>query len=48
MTDQFEQQKAETMSVPPLATSSHTGRKWGVGFLIFLGLILLVLANVAF
>jgi hypothetical protein len=27
---------------------SHTGRKWGVGVLIFLGLILLVLANVAF
>jgi hypothetical protein len=29
-------------------TGSHTGRKWGVGILIFLGLILLVLANVAF
>jgi len=27
---------------------SHTGRKWGVGFLVFLGLILLVLANLAF
>jgi len=48
MTDHFEQQKAEPMSVLPVATSSHTGRKWGVGFLIFLGLILLVLANVAF
>jgi hypothetical protein len=28
--------------------SSHTGRKWGVGILIFLGVILLTLANVAF
>jgi len=27
---------------------SHTGRKWGVGILVFLGLILLVLANVTF
>jgi hypothetical protein len=35
----------------PLATAekgSHTGRKWGVGILIFLGSILLVLANLAF
>jgi hypothetical protein len=26
----------------------HTGRKWGVGILVFLGVILLVFANVAF
>ena len=29
-------------------TEHHTGRKWGVGILIFLGVILLTLANVAF
>ncbi len=48
MTDQIEQQTPEPMPVQLVATSSHTGRKWGVGLLIFLGLILLVLANVAF
>ena len=48
MTDQIETQTAEPMSVQPVASSSHTGRKWAVGLLIFLGLILLVLANVAF
>jgi hypothetical protein len=41
MTDQDEQQTF-------VKKGSHTGRKWGVGILIFLGLILLVLANVAF
>ena len=41
MTDQNEQQTF-------VKNGSHTGRKWGVGILIFLGLILLVLANVAF
>jgi hypothetical protein len=41
MTDQNEQQTF-------VKKGSHTGRKWGVGVLIFLGLILLVLANVAF
>jgi FtsH-binding integral membrane protein len=41
MTDQNEQQTF-------IKKGSHTGRKWGVGILIFLGLILLVLANVAF
>lgn len=29
-------------------TNHHTGRKWGVGILIFFGVILLTLANVAF
>jgi hypothetical protein len=41
MTDQNEQQTY-------IKKGSHTGRKWGVGFLVFLGLILLVLANLAF
>jgi FtsH-binding integral membrane protein len=41
MTDQNEQQTF-------VKKGSHTGRKWGVGILLFLGLILLVLANVAF
>ena len=41
MTDQDEQQTF-------IKKDSHTGRKWGVGILIFLGLILLVLANVTF
>jgi FtsH-binding integral membrane protein len=41
MTNQNEQQTF-------IKKGSHTGRKWGVGVLIFLGLILLVLANVAF
>jgi hypothetical protein len=41
MTDQNEPQTF-------IKKGSHTGRKWGVGVLIFLGLILLVLANVAF
>jgi FtsH-binding integral membrane protein len=41
MTDQDEQQTF-------VKKGSHTGRKWGVGILVFLGLILLVLANVAF
>jgi FtsH-binding integral membrane protein len=41
MTDQNEQQTF-------VKKGSHTGRKWGVGILVFLGLILLVLANLAF
>ena len=41
MTDQNEQQTF-------VKNDSHTGRKWGVGILIFLGLILLMLANVTF
>jgi FtsH-binding integral membrane protein len=41
MTDQDEQQTF-------VKKGSHTGRKWGVGILVFLGLILLVLANLAF
>jgi hypothetical protein len=41
MTDQNEPQTF-------IQKGSNTGRKWGVGILIFLGSILLVLANVAF
>lgn len=48
MTDQIEQQTTTTAAAQPVATGSHTGRKWAVGLLIFLGMILLVLANVAF
>jgi hypothetical protein len=46
MTDQSEQ--PTTGRVATVDTGSHTGRKWGVGLLISLGLILLVLANVTF
>lgn len=48
MTDQKNQQTDSAVLAQPAATSRHTGRKWAVGILIFLGAILLILANVAF
>ena len=41
-------QEVQTPPDAALDTSSHTGRKWGVGILILLGVFLLTLANVAF
>ena len=46
MTNQSEQ--PTTGRVGTVDTGSHTGRKWAIGLLIFLGLILLILANVTF
>ena len=48
MTDQNDQQTSVTVAAQSADTSRHTGRKWAVGILIFLGLILLTLANLAF
>jgi hypothetical protein len=48
MTEQNNQQATTSVVAQPAATSRHTGRKWAVGILIFLGAILLILANVAF
>ena len=48
MTDQNDQQTSVTVAAQAADTSRHTGRKWAVGILIFLGLILLTLANLAF
>ena len=48
MTDQNDVQTNTSETVQPAETSSHTGRKWGVGILILLGVFLLTLANVAF
>jgi hypothetical protein len=48
MTEQNNQQTESAVVAQPAATSRHTGRKWAVGILIFLGAILLILANVAF
>jgi hypothetical protein len=48
MTEQNNQQTDNIVVAQPAATSRHTGRKWAVGILIFLGAILLILANVAF
>jgi hypothetical protein len=41
-------QAGSPQAAQPADTGKHTGRKWGVGLLITLGLILLVVANVAF
>lgn len=43
-----QKQTASPTKVEAQDTQGHTGRKWGVGILIFLGVIFLVLANVAF
>jgi hypothetical protein len=48
MTEQNSQQTDRSVVAQSAATSRHTGRKWAVGILIFLGTILLILANVAF
>jgi len=48
MTDQNNQQVSTAVAVGSSAASRHTGRKWAVGILIFLGVLLLILANVAF
>lgn len=48
MTNQIDQPSVETRAVQSEDTSSHTGRKWGVGILILLGMILLVIANIVF
>jgi hypothetical protein len=48
MTEQNNQEASTSTAVEPAATNRHTGRKWAVGILIFLGAILLILANVAF
>jgi hypothetical protein len=48
MTEQNNQQTDSIVVAQPAATTRHTGRKWAVGILIFLGAILLILANVAF
>jgi hypothetical protein len=47
MTEQNNQQASTSVAVQPAEASRHTGRKWAVGILIFLGAILLILANVA-
>jgi hypothetical protein len=47
MTEQNTQQ-TDTIGAAQPAASRHSGRKWAVGILIFLGVILLTLANVAF
>ena len=47
MTEQNDQQTDRAVVAQP-TTSRHTGRKWAVGILIFLGAILLILANVSF
>ena len=45
----IEQKQADTNTqVEAQDTQGHTGRKWGVGILIFLGVILLTLANLSF
>lgn len=41
-------QDNQPTSAQPADTSRHAGRKWAVGILIFLGVILLTLANLAF
>jgi hypothetical protein len=48
MTEQNNEGTITSVATQPAATSRHTGRKWAVGILIFLGVILLTLANVAF
>jgi hypothetical protein len=48
MTDQSSQETNNYVTVQPAAASRHTGRKWAVGILILLGVLLMVLANVAF
>ena len=48
MTDQTVQTTNETVDAHSADNQKHTGRKWGVGVLVFLGLILLLVANVAF
>ena len=48
MTDHNNLQTNASETAQPEDTSSHTGRKWGVGILILLGVFLLTLANVAF
>jgi hypothetical protein len=48
MTEQNTQQTDTIGAAQPAAASRHSGRKWAVGMLIFLGAILLTLANVAF
>ncbi len=48
MTDQNNEQTSVTVAAEAADTSRHTGRKWAVGILIFLGLVLLTLANLAF
>ena len=48
MTDQNYEQTSVTVAAEAADTSRHTGRKWAVGILIFLGLVLLTLANLAF
>ena len=40
MTDQNNQQTSASAVAKPADTSAHTGRKWAVGILIFLGVIL--------
>jgi len=45
----IEQKQADTSTqVEAQDTQGHTGRKWGVGLLIFLGAVFLLLANLAF
>jgi hypothetical protein len=45
MTEQNNQQKDSAVVAQPAATSRHTGRKWAVGILIFLGIILLIVGG---
>jgi hypothetical protein len=48
MIEQNSQEANTYVAVQPVASGRHTGRKWAVGILIFLGAILLILANVGF
>lgn len=48
MTDQIDQTIVEDKVIQSEDTGGHTGRKWGVGLLILLGVFLLVFANVVF
>ncbi len=48
MSDEYYQPTDAAESVVSTDGNKHTGRKWGVGVLIILGLILLFLANITF
>ena len=48
MSDEYYQPTDASVSVVSTEGNKHTGRKWGVGVLIILGLILLFLANITF
>ena len=47
-TNEVESQASTSQAAEPGDTSSHTGRKFAIGTLIVLGLILLAVGNLAF